>query len=152
VTTDPASLANLRGLALPPPVSWWPPQPGWWVLLAGLLCLGALGLLRCVKRYQANAYRRAALRELRNIERRPAAGRAVPLAMLIKRVALVAYPRAEIAGSTGAAWAGFLAMPGNAAEVLRRASLDRARPLSEDEAKAVLAATGRWIRRHDCSR
>ena len=42
---DPASLENLRDIAVPPPVPWWPPAPGWWVLgLLALLVLIYLGL------------------------------------------------------------------------------------------------------------
>ena len=33
---DPASLENLRDIAVPPPVPWWPPAPGWWVVMAVL--------------------------------------------------------------------------------------------------------------------
>ncbi len=36
MNADPTSLANLRDLAEPSPVPWWPLAPGWWVLLGVL--------------------------------------------------------------------------------------------------------------------
>ena len=72
---------------------------GWCVLVLLLLWLG----WRFWKRWQANAYRREALRELGEIETAPER-----LPELLKRVALVAYPRAEVAELSGDAWLGFL--------------------------------------------
>lgn len=146
MTPDPADLANLRDLALPPRVAWWPPAPGWWVLGAGLLACLLLLILRAVLRYRANAYRREAARALRN----PAAAPAI--AAVLKRAALVAYPRPDVARLTGAAWSAFLGrtggFPGGAAAALHRASLDPSRPLDAAEAPAVLAAARSWVRRH----
>lgn len=45
-TTDPATadaLAALRPLVEPPPVPWWPPAPGWFVL-AAVACLLIIGI------------------------------------------------------------------------------------------------------------
>lgn len=61
-------LDQLRDIHLPPPVSWWPPAPGWWILalLAAFSCL-MLGY-RLRRRWQEQHYRReanAALIQLR---------------------------------------------------------------------------------------
>lgn len=146
MTPDPTDLANLRDIVLPPPIAWWPPAPGWWVLGAGVLACALLLVLRFVLRYRANAYRREAARALRDPTAAPA------IAAVLKRVALVAYPRADVARLTGAAWSAFLdrtgGFPADAAAALHRASLDPSRPLDAAEAPVVLAAARTWVRRH----
>jgi hypothetical protein len=155
MTNDPASLTNLRDLALPQPVAWWPVQPGWWIIFAGLLALGVLGGFRGVQAYRADAYRRAALAELSEMRRRSPAGLAPVLAALIKRTALAAFPRDQVAALTGDEWFKFLdrtghrsAFCGGIGAALLRASVDPKRVLSEGEAKQALAAARHWIRRH----
>lgn len=153
MTSDPGSLANLRDIALPPSVAWWPPTVGWWIVGAGILALVALGVAGLWRRYRANAYRRAALVELRRIATEPAARLAPPLAALLKRVALAAYPRPRVAGLTGPDWLRFLDArnPGfdrDVGSALNRAALDPAHPLSAADANAALDLARRWIRRH----
>lgn len=102
--TDP--LAALRPLHAPEAVGWWPPAPGWW-LLAGLL-LVTLWLAWWY--YRRFALRRAALTELRQLERvepddtRLSAG----VNQLLRRVALACFPRSQVAGLSGEAWLQFL--------------------------------------------
>ena len=152
MTPDPADLANLRDLALPPPVPWWPPTFGWWVLAAGLLAIVLLVLADGVRRYRRDAYRREALREFGALAAAPGATLATPVAAILKRAALVAYPRAMVAGLTGVAWSGFLARTGGlateAAAALERGTVDLSRPLDASEAQAVLAGARAWVRRH----
>jgi hypothetical protein len=149
MNTDPADLANLRGLALPPPVPWWPPPAGWWILAAGILAITAMALVRLWRRYHANAYRRAALRELAAL---PLAAGAPAIAELLKRTALAAYPRTEVAALSGAAWLAFLDRTGNTADFTRGAS--RALPDAACGAAlpfdhpAVIACVRRWIKGH----
>jgi hypothetical protein len=152
MTPDAADLANLHDLVLPPAVQWWPLSPGWWVLFAGLLAVLALVLTRLLLRYRANAYRREARRTLRALAAAPPPDMAARIADLLRRVALVTYPRTAVAGLTGAAWTTFLArsggFPTDAGERLGRAALDPAHPLAPDEAKRIVVASGRWISRH----
>ena len=58
----------LRDLHLPDAIGWWPPAPGWWVVIA-LLAAG-LGYLawRAFLRWQFNGPRRYALRQLARYE------------------------------------------------------------------------------------
>jgi hypothetical protein len=106
-------LAGLRDWHLPGPVAWWPPAPGWW-LVAGLI-LVALGLGWGLwrRRQRRGAAVRAALNKLADLRlqlaadgdrRRFAAG----VSNLLRRLALIRYPRERVAGLTGAAWLGFL--------------------------------------------
>jgi hypothetical protein len=155
MTSDPASLGNLRDLALPRAVAWWPVQPGWWIIFAGLLALAAFGGFKGLRAYHADAYRRMALAELKEMRRRSPAGLAPVLAALVKRTALAAFPRDQVAALTGEEWFKFLdrtgrrdVFSGDTGTALLRASADPKRVLSEDEAKQALAAAGYWIRRH----
>ena len=83
---DPADLSNLRDLVLPPAVSLWPPAPGWWIVAAAGLAAAAILSAAAVARYQRNAYRREALRQLDTVD--PGG-----ISTVLKRTALAAWPR-----------------------------------------------------------
>ena len=112
-STDPTSLENLFDIVTPPPVPWWPPAPGW-VVVAGILFVLAVWLTwHAWRRWQAAAYRRAALAEWQQLKtqatdprQREAALQRLP--ELIKRTALAAFPREEVAPLSGSAWLRFL--------------------------------------------
>ena len=110
---ESTSLDRLHDLVLPPEISWWPPAPAWyWVL--GSFALAALWLLvRSFSHWQQQRYRREALAELRahhaalsDPSQRVQALTA--LAVLMKRVAITAYPRRETASLTGSVWLAFI--------------------------------------------
>jgi len=143
MTSDSASLDNLRPLALPAPVSWFPPQPGWWILLGALAAFAALGIWRLVQAYRADAYRRAALAELQMLAQEQ--NIAAPLTTLLKRTALAAYPREDVAGLTGAAWQRFLGA--GFPPSLWQAALTL-QPLAPADTTASLNAARLWIRTH----
>ncbi len=98
-----ASLDRLHDIVLPPPVPWWPPAPGWYVLGALGLLLGLMLIFRSWRHWRRNAYRREALRLLAS------APDAVAIATLLRRTALESTPRREIATLTGSAWVDWLA-------------------------------------------
>ena len=104
---DPASLDRLNGLAVPDPVPFWPPAPGWWLLLAVLLVVAAVVLIRSVRRHRANAYRRAALAELDRLQV------TADLVGLLKRTALSAWPREDVASLGGERWIAWLGETGS---------------------------------------
>ncbi len=145
---NPDLLAQLAPEHAPPPLPWWPPAPGWWLL--GLLVILAPLLLAWRWRNPLRRPRRAALREL-------AAARGLPAARLaahiienvLRRYALAVFPRAEVARLSGAAWLAFLAEHGAPAlggEPGRRL-LEAAYggPL-EPEQQAWLAAAEQFVR------
>lgn len=97
------SLNDLHDIVSPEPISWWPLAPGWWWLL-GALVVAAIWLgWRVRRRYREGAYRRAALSELEQME-----DGISEIPGLLKRVALVAYSRTQVASLTGDAWVRFL--------------------------------------------
>jgi hypothetical protein len=144
---DPLSLENLHDIVVPDPVSWWPPATGWWVLLAAVLVAVTLVALRIYRSRRANAYRRAALRELETV------GSPAQLLALLKRVALVTYPREMIASLSGAAWLEFLehevpnCFGGRTGDLLLRVDYENVRPTTEEFAQLKFSARA-WIEEH----
>ena len=94
---DPTSLQNLRDIVEPAPVPWWPPAVGWWILLVVVAAFAVWLASRAWRRRHANAYRRAALKELRS------ATNPVEIAEILKRTALCAFPRTAVASLSGEA-------------------------------------------------
>jgi hypothetical protein len=162
MSADATSLANLHDIVVPPPVSWWPLAWGWYLLGAMLLAGLAWGLVRWRAHRRANRYRDLALSELDALSASvgdPArrSGALSTLPVLLKRVALAAWPRGQIAGLSGAAWWRVLDESGadgvfgkGHGPRLERLSYGREpdTDLSETEAQDLLRAARAWIRGH----
>ena len=106
MNSDPTSLENLRDIVVPPAVSWWPLAPGWYVVIFTGLAVATFLAWRQLRQWKRNAYRREALDALRQ------AGSTSEIASLLKRTALSAFPRSEVAGLTGEAWCDWLETTG----------------------------------------
>lgn len=144
--SDPADLSNLRDIVVPSEVSPWPLAPGWWIVAAGGVF--ALGLLAAtiVLRHRRNGYRREALRALE-------AADAQNISTVLKRAALAAWPREQVASLSGPAWLAFLdrtggttaftAGPGHHVETLAFGGT-----LDEEATDAARAAAQEWLRDH----
>jgi hypothetical protein len=152
MNSDPTSLVRLHDVIVPPPVPWWPPAPGWVVI--GLLLILALGywIIRAIRHWQSNCYRREALELLENVH-----SSGGELATLIKRVALSVYPRARVASLTGEQWLTFLDQTGRTDAFTKGSGRWIARlayepqliaSLAETEQRDLIAAVRDWIVRH----
>ncbi len=108
--SDPGSLTLLHDIVLPDVVSWWPPAPGWYVFTTFLLLATATGAWLGWRRRQARRYRRQALKELRALREANdnPGSTASNILILLKRTALAAYPRAQVADLSGQQWWAFL--------------------------------------------
>jgi len=150
-TLPAASLQNLNDIVEPAAVPLWPPAPGWYVLAGLLLLITSWCVYRMVRRWHMNRYRRLALEELDQM-RQAASWRNLP--GLVKRTALAAYPRTQVASLGGNEWLEFLRAtrgksslaPGTGALLLRAAY--ETGELGEAEQAALFTATEKWIRRH----
>lgn len=109
-TSDP--IAGLIDIPLPEPVSLWPQTWPSRILLVLVVVGLVYGTVRAIHHWRVNRYRRQALSELKGIEARATtltpADLASALASLLRRTALAAFPRDEVAVLTGAAWLSFL--------------------------------------------
>ncbi|QIF05328.1 DUF4381 domain-containing protein [Roseimicrobium sp. ORNL1] len=159
---DPTSLDRLHDIVPPPAVPWWPPAPAWyWVL--GLLCVAiVIWLLRAFMHWQRNRYRREALAEcakhqaaLHDASQRGNA--LVGLAALLKRTAITAFPRKDVASLTGTAWDGFLdhtvrekVFSQGGGSLLEAAAYDprSASSVDENKARELARQVHAWITHH----
>ena len=55
---------QLRGLAMPDTVSWWPLAIGWWVLIILFLVIATFFIVKLLRHNKQQKYRRVALHEL----------------------------------------------------------------------------------------
>ena len=152
-------LANLNPLRQPELISWWPLAPGWWLLL----CIALLGLAALVyflvRRHRDNAYRRRALQQLQRlhqeylVERNTSAYLAKTNALL-KSVALLAYPRREVAASSGEEWLSFLNNPLSDAEQFQPEFVTGAyqRVCPQIDMEQIHRSATKWIKRHEVTR
>ena len=114
--TDPLQLP-LRDIHLPGQISWWPPAPGWLIIL-GLLLLIVVAFYWW--RHRQQRIRRSAInmakRELAGLQgeydvHQDARQFVADLSILLRRLSISAFPRTESASLTGEAWLRFLDVP-----------------------------------------
>ena len=107
---DPASLKNLHDVVAPAPESMWPPATGWYVLAALILVTAVLVTIQLIMRWWRNRYRKAGLFELTQLRKSSSdpSQTVAGIDRILKRVALVAWPRKEVAGLSGDSWITFL--------------------------------------------
>ena len=146
------NLVQLLDLLEPVPE---PPAPSLWPQTAGWLWLGlAIAVMliwivrRIILRRRANAYRRAALAAVADAGDEP-----VALAEILRRTALSAYPRSEVASLSGDAWLSFLDRTGGGSafhdgpgRVLAAAPYKRS-----ESVPGLGQVVADWIRLHDRS-
>jgi len=106
-------LEKLHEILLPDPVSWMPQTIGWYAVFGLIVVIMGWWVYGRFRRFRKNRYRRLALaelgvieRELHQPEKRTRALAEIPV--LVKRTALAAFPRSEVAGLSGEKWFAFL--------------------------------------------
>lgn len=106
-------LARLRDIHMPGAISWWPLAPGWYLLAFLLIVLVLTTVYLLARFYRNNRAKRHALRLLATYQQQYQTNAnnqlsAARISELLKRVALVYFPRAKVASLQGDAWIAFL--------------------------------------------
>jgi hypothetical protein len=142
-----APLDKLHDFYQPLAPSWTPQTVGWYVLfvVAGLFVTWVA--VHQMRKWFANRYRRAALRELDLLS-------ANEFSALLKRTALAAWPRERVASLSGGEWLKFLneaagdeTSHSQPADRIEEMALQPVTLSSEDE-HALRETVATWIRRH----
>jgi Ca-activated chloride channel family protein len=150
--TDP--VAGLIGIPLPPEISLWPATWPARIAIMVLIVSAVAGIWQWLRYRRANRYRREALAELAQIERTASQPIAARLALLVRRTALAAFPREQIAPLAGEAWLAFLDRSLDGTEFSAGAGRMLATapyaptPPNENQLVALVELTRRWIRGH----
>jgi len=160
---DPSSLQNLHDIVTPAPAPWLPPAPGWYALGLSVLLLLAWFSVRRYRAWQRNKYRREALAALDRLEKGLADTaeyqQILPeLPQLVKRTAIAAYGRSQVASLNGADWLAFLDKTGST-DVFTKGSgrlltdcscqpVTRLAALSREQVSGLRKAVHHWINKH----
>ncbi|NQV68782.1 MAG: DUF4381 domain-containing protein [Pseudohongiella sp.] len=153
-------LAQLADIHLPGAISYWPPAPGWWILALLVLamivvlvgkyaryrkqkkiCQYALAELQhCYDDYGNSASAEADQQRLRYIN---------AFNTVLRRVALVHYPQANVASLAGAAWVDFIREKGDSSlmteEIAAALNYGRFQTQCEVDVEAMQQLGLQWI-------
>lgn len=151
-------LDQLRDIHLPEPVSWWPPAPGWWLLIIITLALTAWTTHFLYRRYKAALYRRQALKKLDQLTELNNQQQLTQLYELLKQTANSAYPQLRPASLGTEAFVNFLISSCNK-EVFQQLDFDLAQALysnskqgfssrSNEQLERLLRDARIWIKGH----
>ena len=162
-----SELENLHEILLPDPASWMPQTIGWYAIFGLLLLVTGWWIYGRLRRFRINRYRRLALAELAFIERElqqpERRAKALPeIPVLLKRTALSAFPRSEVAGLSGERWLSFLDKTmggkqfsegeGRLLPELAYAPVQRMAQLSDEQIGNLLQLVRHWIKIHGVSK
>ncbi len=100
--------AQLRDIHLPDPISWWPPAPGWWILLI-LIIASIYFIPHLIKKLKQIPLNKQAMTELKNIEKNYQTHQdktrlVQALSILLRRTCMSYTSRQKTASLTGTEW------------------------------------------------
>ena len=152
-TIAEASLDNLHDIVVPEAVGFFPPSPGWTIVLLLLLALLFHTLVKAYKRYKRSLYRREALKEL-DTYRQHSTKNASSLLLLAKRVAIAAYRREVIAKLYDDTWWDFMEKHSKAKvspesrEDIEKLLYDETYTMNNTLHDTIITFVTLWIRTH----
>ena len=119
-------LANLKDIHLPPPVSLWPPAPGWWILAVLLILFFFISAVWIFRQHKKRKPKTEALRILKDLQILYQSSKDEVVSLrnlsnLLRRTALTFYDNNEVASLQGSSWLEFLDKTGKTKEFTKGA-------------------------------
>lgn len=112
-----AQTLQLEDIHFPASPSFWPPAPGWWIAFALLLALIVFIGRRTVRYRRIRRQRQYILNALQvlqqDLAQQPDPEAIANINQLLRRLALMRYPREQVASLTGDEWLKFLDRSGD---------------------------------------
>ena len=150
------ALGDFVEVVSPPAISWLPQTPAWGWLAAVLLIYGLIRAWRRLRHWYRNRYRREAAARLEQLAHESQPDALVSqVNQLLKRSALAAYSREQVASLSGEEWVSFLndqcAEQPFAPEQARLLAVGvyTGQTLDASSGQALLAASRRWVCEHE---
>lgn len=147
-------LLKLKDIHLPPPVSYWPPAPGWWILAFLFILVLIFGGLWMLRRYNRRKPKIEALKMLKELQiqfekAQDELASLRSLSQLLRRSALTFYANEPVASLHGTAWLEFLDKKGKTKEFTQGAGKVLGTELYQQKAKleidALFPLVKKWI-------
>lgn len=149
VSIASTSLQRLHDIIEPEAISLWAPSaPGWRILLAITAGYLIFLLAKKAKQFHRNAYRSQAIKLLNQAET------ADEVSVLLKRCALAAFPREDVAELCGEDWVRWLRATSDTPlddDVANLLSREIYQSHSESNLSNLLSYADRWVRTHRTS-
>lgn len=105
-------LSQLKDIHQPQPVSWWPPAPGWFILIILILITCFLLGMFAYKAWRRHYRKRFALTSLKNLkvqyQKQAETATIAQVSILLKRVMIARFGKSKIATLTDIEWLAFL--------------------------------------------
>lgn len=159
-------LAQLHDIHLPAPISSWALAPGWYGLMIILSGIAIVVCLRIRRTQAQQRFKKQVLQMLRNIEidyshTANSQKTCAAISELLRRVALMCYPRTQVAGLQGDAWLTFLSDTSPASsQKIKQSSIDftlfrkalleypyqPSVPQAQPQIEALFQAVTQWIK------
>lgn len=103
---------ELEDIHLPASPAFWPPAPGWWIAATLLIALVGFAFYKLLKYRNKRKQQQKILNVLSSFEQDLKEGKGsesiANINRLLRRLALMHYPRQQVASLTGSQWLGFL--------------------------------------------
>ena len=142
----------LRDIHLPDAVSWWPPAIGWWLILALLILLPIIfwAMRKFMARRQLRKQSLAALTSIETSfgQHQNQQQLVSELSILLRRICISRFPRADVASLNGEAWTTFLNSQANSfdADTCQALSSGPFQRQCDINSQALINACRDWIK------